>query len=49
MNPLGGYRTYFLLRGTFHVNQATETRAGRVLGGMKGLASGQGPGCRAGL
>ena len=33
----------------FRVNQATETRAVRVLGGMKGLAPGQGPGCRAGL
>ena len=33
----------------FRVNQVTETRAGRVLGGMKGLAPGLGPGLRAGL
>ena len=31
----------------FRVNQETDPRAVTVLGGMKGLAPGQGPGCRA--
>ena len=31
----------------FRVNKATEIRAVTVLGGMKGLAPGQGPGCQA--
>ena len=44
-----GNTVYLIPSRWFRVNQATETRAGRVLGGMKGLAPGQGPGCRAGL
>ena len=34
--------------GWVRMNQGTENRAVRVLGGTKGLAPGQGPGCRAG-
>ena len=39
---------YLFPSGRVLMNQATENRAVRVLRGMKGLARGQGPGCRAG-
>ena len=38
---------YLFPSGRVLMNQVTEPRAVTILGGMKGLAPGQGPGCRA--